>query len=121
MVKIARKGAVLCGVAGSLAPCQRFLDWFVGGLKGDPPEMPGGEHSAFGVLILPSDLVLTYGPSGWERTRAKVVTMGSGGDFAKGAISAGADAIRAVEIACMHDTKSGLPVIALTREGWVSA
>lgn len=115
--KIVKRGPVLAGASGSLSACQAFLDWFRGGLRGDPPAMPDGEASSFGLIITPADDVLVWGPRGWERTRNPTVAMGSGGEFATGAMTMGATAEEAVRVAMIHDTKTGGNVTVLSREG----
>jgi hypothetical protein len=113
--KVAKRGPFLAAVSGGVAPAQRFIDWFVGGLKGDPPEMPDGERTTHGVIICPDDIILTWGPSGWERTRNSTVAMGSGGEFAQGAMAMGATPEEAVRVAMLFDTKTGGDVVAVRR------
>lgn len=115
MTKIARRGSVLAGVSGAANACKAFLDWFNGGLKGDPPQMPEGERTSFGLIVTPDDWVLLYGPHGWEMTRNPNVCMGSGAEFAQGALAMGADARRAVEVAMIYDTKTGGEITVLRR------
>lgn len=115
LTKIAKRGPFLAGVSGSLPASQAFLDWFNGGLKGDPPAMPDGEATTFGVIITPEERILTWGPRGWERTRNQTVAMGSGGEFAQGAMAMGATPEQAVRVAIQFDTKSGGDVMVLSR------
>lgn len=77
--------------------------------------MPGGDDAAFGVIIDPDDHVLLWGPHGWERTQNPTVTMGSGSQFAEGAMAMGATAEQAVRVAMLFDTKSGGEVTVLRR------
>lgn len=117
VTKIRRRGNVLAAVSGSIAHGQAFLDWFVLGMKGDPPPMGGSDDgNAHGFLITPDDWLCMWGPRGWERSRGPTMTAGSGGEFAKGAMSAGCSAPDAVAIAIQHDTKSGGPITVLRRE-----
>lgn len=44
---------------------------------------------------------------GWHRREDGIYTAGSGGDFARGALSAGAGIREAVEVAAKHDAKTG--------------
>lgn len=113
--KIARRGPFLAGVSGAVAPCQRFLDWFVSGMEGDPPPMPEGDALAHGIIITPADECLTWGPRGWERTRVETYALGSGADYATGAMAMGATAEEAVRVAMRFDTKTGGEVLSLRR------
>lgn len=113
--KIRKRGAVLAGVSGALSAGQAFLDWFSSGMKGDPPAMPDGEASTFGLIVTPDDWVLIWGPRGWERTRNPTVAMGSGSEFAQGAMEMGASAEQAVRVAMVHDTKTGGEITVLRR------
>lgn len=115
--KVAKRGPYLAGVSGGVAACQRFLDWFSMGLRGDPPQMPDGDRTSHGIIILPDDRMLTWGPTGWERTRIiDHYAMGSGGEFAQGALAMGATAERAVQVAIQYDTKSGGDITVLRRQ-----
>lgn len=113
--KIAKRGPFLAGVSGALAPAQRFLDWFTGGLRGDPPEMPDGERTTHGLIVCPDDVILTWGPLGWERTHNSMAAMGSGGEFAQGAMAMGASPEEAVRVAMIYDTKTGGEISVLSR------
>lgn len=112
--KIAKRGPVLAAGAGSMAQVQAFLDWFRAGMKGDPPPAQAGDNSAFCYLIEPSGWFLMWGPRGWERSRDDALALGSGGEYARGAMSAGATAEEAVAIAILHDVKSGGPITVLS-------
>ena len=114
--KIAKKSCFLAGASGTVGGMQRFLDWFSSGMKGDPPEMPKEpDRQTFGMIITPSDEVLLFGPQGWERTKNHMASMGSGGEFATGAMAMGASAEQAVRIAMQFDTKSGGDITVLRR------
>lgn len=115
ITKIAKRGPVLAGVSGALFAAQAFLDWFARGMVGDPPKMPDGDATTFGLIITPDDHVLVWGPRGWERTRNPTVSMGSGGEFASGAMAMGATAAEAVRVAMQFDTKTGGEITVLRR------
>ena len=117
MVKIAKRGPVLAAAAGAIGGCSAFLDWFRGGMLGDAPVSPDGPHNWTGVLFTPDDRVLVLENGCWTATRQAEVTMGSGAEFAQGALSMGADPVRAVKVAIMHDTQSGGEITVLRRDG----
>lgn len=114
--KIAKLGPIAAGSSGNAVICRRLLDWFKGGMVGHPP--PAGNKDAGNWSTLNifgfNDIVLTYGPDGWESVRTDAYATGSGCDYASGAMSAGCDARRAVEIAIEHDTSSGGPITVLS-------
>lgn len=111
-VKIERKGSVVVGVAGCLAFCQGFLDWFRGGMKGDPPIMRKDDSRAEAIVVYGGH-VLSRDNDGWDRLRAPYYAIGSGRQFAMGAMAAGASAEGAVRCAIKHDVYSGGEVIIL--------
>ncbi|WP_374387103.1 hypothetical protein [Brevundimonas sp.] len=113
--KIVKRGPILACAGGAVAGGQRFLDWVRTGMQGDPPESTTGDGEWYGYIITPDDQFCLWGPRGWERCRGETLTLGSGSEYAKGAMSMGADAVRAVEVAILHDTKSGGPIEVLRR------
>lgn len=116
MTKVAKRGPFLAGVSGAVSASQRFLDWFRCGLEGDPPEMPDGDRTTYGIICTPDGYVLTWGPTGWERLRSPTYAIGSGSEFAQGAMAMGATAEEAVRVAMIFDTKSGGEITVLRRD-----
>jgi len=113
--KIKRVGDYLVGTAGSVAFCQKFIDWMTCADEEEPP--PEGAYSA--ILIDKNGKVreiengnLLPAPRG-----AKFFAIGSGGPLAIAAMYAGASAVDAVKIAAKIDTSTGLPVKKLTLKG----
>lgn len=78
-----------------------------------------GEVWAEGFIVMPDDLIISFGPDyGGEwatRTWHGFYAMGSGKDFASGAMAAGATAEEAVQCAIQFDTCSGGEVQVLKR------
>jgi hypothetical protein len=113
------------GASGRTALSQRFERWAREGLpKGEPaPSMKEGEGEAHGSLFYADGRVVTYDPDIPSGSPLRVqmaqvhgsyvATMGSGGEYALGAMAAGADAKQAVEIACLLDVSSGAGVDVL--------
>lgn len=60
--KIRKIGPVLAGGSGRVRDVQAFLDWFVGGMDGEPPETGG---NAEGLLFFDGH-ILTWN-DGWDR------------------------------------------------------
>ncbi len=100
--------------AGTIVYVDAMIDWFIAGMPDDKPEMPEGPDS-FTVLVatevglyeyIDSLRPIALGPTKWA--------IGSGAEYALGAMAAGASAKRAVEIACTLDVNSGMGVDTLT-------
>lgn len=112
-IKATQRGRVLAAGAGKIASVQAFLDWFRGGMDGDPPKMGEEDKSAFGFIFPGGATVVTWSAIGWERCDYDVFTAGSGGEYARGALEMGATPEEAVAVAIKHDTKSGGPILVL--------
>lgn len=109
--KAVRIGGVILAGDGSRALFLRFRAWFFEGRKGP---CPYEDKEAEGNGIAIQDGVLTcWGPQGpWPVTQ-RLFAIGSGYPVALGAMHAGADARRAVEIAISLDTGSGGEITVL--------
>lgn len=117
--KIWRYGDILMGGAGTFWWLEALRNWVLNGMV--PAKFP--------ELKCPTDSV----PHFWVINRSGAVAKfedspypltcndpffaeGSGRDFAYGALEMGADAVRAVEIACKYDNMCGGGVDVLTFE-----
>jgi hypothetical protein len=114
VVKAAKRGPYLAAATGSGVLCQAFLDWFRGGMNGEPPPMKKEDQEASGHIFAPDGLHLEWFCTGWHRERGQTYTAGSGGQFAKGAMSMGATAEEAIRVAMQHDTSTGGEITVLT-------
>lgn len=101
--KVYRVGDELVGFAGSLKECLAWLDWYSNGRKAKQPKL-----ESFEALVLRSDGVYEMCADGLElRVERGFHGIGSGGPCAVAAFMAGADAKKAVDIACKIDNGSG--------------
>lgn len=117
-VKIASRGGLLAGASGASDRCKAFRDWFVTGCQGHHPSMGDPEKDwGEGFIITPDDQILTFGPTTFwlEKPFNGMFAAGSGREFALGAMAAGADAVRAIEIARTLDINTGGEITILTR------
>lgn len=114
-VKVAKRGPYLAAEAGCAPHGLAFLDWFRGGMRGDPPPMGEEGSSSTGVIFCPDETALLWQRQGWSRHRVDAWTMGSGGDIALGAMEAGASPEEAVRIAMTRDIYTGGDVTVLRR------
>lgn len=113
-VKVARRRDVFAATSGATSYGQGFMDWFRGGMRGEAPSMgrPESEHWATGVIFT-GDFVVTFGPVGRNIVRAPYYALGSGSQFAMGAMAMGADPEQAVRVAMGFDIMSGGQVTVL--------
>jgi hypothetical protein len=120
-------GSIIGGAVGCLSDVSAFIDYIqtLGPLMPNfpaghaaPPASPlhPGEDSPLGMVIIQHKrsfqrrIFLWEGTSRLNEVVADYLALGSGKNAALGAMEAGASAKRAVEIACMIDPYSGLPV-----------
>ena len=104
----------LVGFSGDYDFAMDMLEWLKSG--GEPktfPETQKKEDTYVNTLWIPSPdkiFVFERSPYPIDFSENMFICMGSGRDFAYGAMDMGADAIRAVEIANKYDTGSGLGI-----------
>lgn len=114
-VKISKgRQGTLGGSAGRLEDAALFRSWVERDCKGDAPSFSEGFDS---LLILPDGRLCYVGEKGCiVPFMAEFAAIGSGEQFAMGAMAAGASAEDAVRIAIQLDTGSGGEVTMLKRE-----
>lgn len=113
--KIFRVGRDIVGLAGESEPGLIFLDWYKAGaaLKDRPGVLIDGEAD-FTALVLTRKGLFEYGKyCRAERVFEPFYAIGSGSKAALGAMHMGADAARAVRIACKIDPYSGTPIVVM--------
>lgn len=94
----------IVGTCGDTALAAKLVAWLNG--QGDKPE--GKAEDDFAALVLRTDGVIEYISGHCISTIVPPpVAVGSGMDFAIGAMEAGASPQEAVEIACKRDPGSG--------------
>jgi hypothetical protein len=96
--------------AGEIDQCNSVVDWIVAGC--DPDKIPVIETKNFSILVITKSKKAFYLNDGfffYEMGKSKWA-IGSGADFALGAMAHGATAEEAVGIACTLDVNSGLGV-----------
>lgn len=107
MTKVHRVGRELIGLAGSVKEAIAFLKWYREGKKGVRPKL-----ETFQGLALRPDGLYELGADGLEQLVERGFHgIGSGGGYALAAYMAGADAEKAVRIACSIDNHSGGDVL----------
>lgn len=117
-VKIKRReDGCLAGAAGYASYSWAFLQWFIHGSVGDPPE--GHEtDSTFdrGVIFQPNGFITIYEPQGMFEIEALFYAIGTGAPEARGAMQYGASAEEAVRVAIKLDIGTFGEVEVLTHD-----
>jgi len=110
--KLFRKGKDIIGLAGESEPGLIFLDWY--GSNKAPPDALVDGGADFTALVLTRKGLFEYGKyCRGERVLEPFYAIGSGCKAALGAMHMGADAARAIRIACKVDTYSGTPIVVM--------
>ena len=119
--KIFKIHGSLYGFSGDFDYAYAMKEWFEEGAQIDKfPKHQEHDDNWVGVLVVtPDKRVLKYerSPKPMDFTEAGAMCIGSGRDFAFGALAMGADAVRAVEVACEYDNGCGMGIDVLTIEG----
>lgn len=110
----------LCGGAGADHIVQRFLEIF--SEAQDPLKIDftyGREFEGDGRVLMatPTRELFTWEYNRWVPAGVAYAAIGCGWQVAIGAMDAGADAVKAVAIACKRDVFCGFPVIVLRHDG----
>jgi len=109
--KVFALNGVLIGTAGLKVDGILFREWVEKGRPADKKPVVGDNFT--GLLVEASGELIYYdGPKlvPVPMPAGQRWSLGSGCDFALGAMAAGASAIQAVEIACVLDVNTGLGV-----------
>lgn len=114
--KIWKHGSVMIAGIGIMTDTLAVKDWLLSGGKPDDFPIPSDKDHPAGVYVINKN-----GSIGcYEGTPYPIILEdkkfadGSGGAYAAGAMSHGASAREAVEIACRHDIQCGMGIDVLT-------
>lgn len=119
MTKIHRHGDLIFGGAGVRTTLEAMRAWVMGGciIEKFPtiPKTEDGQSCQSFWVINKNGTVVKFEDSPYPlKYNDPVFAEGTGRDFAYGAMSMGATAVQAVEIACKHDIYCGGGVDFLT-------
>lgn len=115
--KLIRKDGRIFAVSG-VGIMNVLVDWFLGGA--DPEKAPKlGPDGQWGLLVIESDGRMNYLTSTmpYMQRAAPPFVLGSGGDFALGAMHAGASPAEAAAIACKLDVHCGGDIVVMYIDG----
>ena len=108
---IIRNGRSIYASSGATLLRNALIEWHVNGAN--PKDLPvRGNDTPWALLVIeaPGDLTLYDDEAPYPVKLTVPFTMGSGRDFAMGAMLAGASPAEAVKIACAKDIYTGAPV-----------
>ena len=98
------------GAAGEASSGLAFVDWFRNGCNDDDYPRQCDDNSFEALVVRDGEKIKYYSSSRYGVDVGTVAAIGSGSKFAMGAMLAGADPQKAVEIACKLDPNSSEPV-----------
>ena len=101
--KIMKVDGALLGMAGNLDAILAVRQWFENGRQGDFPK----DDNINGIIVNKEGIWEFFGNGIPYKYPGKYIAIGSGADFAMGAMEAGADMVTALKIAMKLDTHSG--------------
>lgn len=110
LCKVRRVGRVLVGFSGSIARGLKFEQWVRDGLQGDSPYRD--TDSGNGIVVSEAGVVCWSSAGPWPVT-TNCYALGSGGEFAMGAMEFGASAAEAVAVAAKHNVDTGGEITVL--------
>lgn len=111
-IQRAKDGAIL-GSTGQAFDYPGFLAWYEDGCEGEPNVTEDFE----GLILKPDGTILCVDEKGRHFVHPAPAAVGSGCRFAYGALDAGVDLKRAVEIAIGRDNHSAGEVVILHLKG----
>lgn len=117
--KIRKRGNILAGAAGSIAQVQSFLNWFALHPEQDPPiiekeaNVDDSSIVCHGIILMPCGHVLSYDGREYSVAYQPQGAIGSGMEYALGALAMGASAEEAVEATIRCDFGFAPPVRVL--------
>lgn len=111
---VRRDDGALCGGAGDLAWVQAFHRWFLEGCEGEPPRFD--DDCSKGLIIRRRKPIEVFESIGAFEFKPEFVAIGSGKEFALGAMQVGASAKRAVKAAMAFDPGTGGAIMTLSHD-----
>ena len=112
--KIFRVNDKLVGFSGVLSHALKFIEWMKHGTPLNLAQSAKDGDTSFEALVMDGGFLYYYDQELVPATiDDPIYAIGSGSDYALGAIDAGATPKRAVEIACARDDSSGGPIVVV--------
>lgn len=103
-IKIEKYKGEILGASGDVAAGMRFIQWYKDGGKGRKPKVTKDFRllrlSEGGLYLIDHDLV-------WVKVDSEFYAIGSGAQYALGAMEMGASTEKAVQVAIKYDNYTG--------------
>ena len=118
-MKLFRRDGAVYGGCGVRSQIQTLADWYFGDRKEQPKYFPVGDDGPSASILVMHDDGRVY-QCGFDACPIEVpdyAAIGSGSEYAVGAMYMGASALRAVEAAICHDSDSGGGIVYADRGG----
>lgn len=108
MRKIERHGDILLAFTGVQTSGQAIINWVLGGCNMDAFPKDWVHENSTVLVINRNGTVMKFEDAPFPiKCEGKFFAEGSGRDFALAAMHMGADAVKAVEVACVYDVYCG--------------
>lgn len=108
--KLIKTKQAIYAITGTTLYLKALIAWHEAGANPDEhPEVLEKDTYNF-MVFTPATCLVYHSGCPYPDEYNYPVAFGTGGDYAYAAMAMGAGSIRAVEVACQLDTKSGLPV-----------
>lgn len=106
-----KSDGALVGGCGTVSVIQKWAEWFLTGERGNSPGLGSDEDSASQMMVVrPNGTVENHDRYGRAVFEAPYYAIGSGTDYALGAMAFGASARQAVASSMKHDHCTGVGV-----------
>lgn len=110
-----KSDGALVGGCGTVSVLQKWAQWFLDGERGNSPGLGTDEDSSSQMLVVrPNGKVEAHDRYGRAMYEAPYYALGSGCDYAMGAMAFGASARQAVAAATKHDHGTGYGIQYVT-------
>jgi hypothetical protein len=108
---------LLFAASGGVDNANLFYDWIKSGRPDDRKPVMNLDRGGFSGMIIEDGEIYRYEAGLFpQKLDVPFWAMGSGGDYAFGAMEMGADAVKAVEVATKFDINTGMGVDVLHYE-----
>lgn len=106
----------LVGAAGNTSACQALMAWIAAGEQGEPPLPIESDKWTEMLMIAGDGGIWIWGDHGRFQIHNTQIAIGSGAQYALGAMACGKTAAEAIAIAALYDHCTGADADTLTLE-----
>lgn len=117
-----RADGALVGAGGSVSKAAAFVRWFLEGETEARPSLSknadGGGECATALVVRADGTLELHDADGWYAIESELCGIGSGNEYAIGALTAGASMKEAMAIAALYDGATGDEIDVLLAKTW---